>query len=914
MRSILAGLCLLLSGFAGLVYEIVWIRQASLVFGSTTQAVSTVVAVFFAGLALGSWLAGRRHSERPMRLYAMLEIALALVAMASPVLFGLADSVFGAVYGGVSSATLALLRIALVGVILLPPATLMGATLPLFCRQLVVDARRIGVSVALLYALNTLGAAVGCLAAGLWLLPSLGMSGSIRTAAVGNVLAAAIAWRVAWEPIEPAALPVAREPADKARWLPSALFFLAGFAIVGDEVLWTRYLALLVHHDVYTYTITLGTILTGIVVGSVLAARASDRDGSLHGIFGALQIGVGLYVMGLTSAPPEFWRGMGDGWLVHLALLLPPSVASGASFPLAVRMVVRNTSEAASGVGRMAALNTVGGIAGSLLAGFVLLPGLGLQRSLHLMTAVSVLTGLMAWLIPARDRRLVWSTAIGGVLALAWAITPALAGTRIPQDFLAARGALIDFREGRAANVAVVNVPGGRELTIDRLWQGQDRKNHQIMAAHLPLLLHPAPSDVLVVGVGAGLAPSRMLMHPLQRLECVDIEPAVFELIEKHFESAWMRDPRVHLIAEDGQNHVRHGERRYDVISVEVGQTMRPGVGGFYTVDFYRRARARLKPNGIVSQFVPLLYFPKMAFRRALQSFRQVFPTAVLWYNKTELLLVGFDAERVPPLQLERLAESALSADLAYAHWGGPAEYLNRPETLAAGLLMGPKAIADLAGGVAPFVDDRPELDYLASDLAGGQVDEREVVAEITPRLAGPALVGVTPTGAAATQFARMREGNIRDLLAAGLVRRVELDAQPLATSRVKLEEAVSIHPDNVEAHDLLGEVSLRGGDLKSAEIHFRWALRIEPGDVQAARGLAFTLHRLGQTDEAVLLYRKVLVERPGDAVIHNNLGVALAGRGEVGVARRHFAKALSLLPDYAEAARNLALTETTPH
>ena len=912
MRRVVAGACLLTSGFAGLVYEICWIREASLAFGSTTQALSTVVAVFFGGLALGSWLAGRARPERPMRVYAALELGLALFAVCSPTLFAVADDVFGVVYRHAGSLELALARVGLLTVILLPPSTLMGATLPLFCQQLVVDSRRAGSAIAMLYAVNTLGAAFGCIVTGLWLLPRLGVTGCVWLAAAGNVLVAIVAWRMRWpEAAASSSSPsgVRRPAAGIGPGLAGLLFFLVGFAISGDEVLWTRYLGLLIEHDVYTYTITLGTILVGIVVGSALAARLSDRPGFLVTGFATLQIIMGLYVLLLTSAPPALWRRVGDGLGVHFLLMLIPAVLSGATFPIAVRMVVRGAGDAAAGGGRMAALNTLGGIAGSLVAGFGLLPVLGLQTSLHLFTALSVVTGMAAWLVPASDRRLVRRGLIGGLVAIGWAVTPALMGTRVPHDFLAPAGKLVDVREGRAANVAVVSVERGLELTIDRMWQGQSEKNHQIVAAHLPMLLHPAPEEVLVVGVGAGLAPSRFLMHDaVERLDCVDIEPAVFELIEAHFDSAWMRDPRVTLLGEDGRNHVLHTAARYDVISIEVGQTMRPGIGSFYTADFYRRARQRLKEGGMVSQFLPLQYFPPDLFRRALASFLEAFSVATLWYNKTELLLIGFARNDVPRLQTEKLIEEHVFADLAMSPWGGEDAYLHRPAALTASLLMGPGGMAALAEGQRPFGDDRPELDHAVSALSLREVDERDAVALIEAHLAPASLVGAHLEGEAAARFARVREGNLADLAVAPLLRRVDLEGAAPAANSALLAEALRVHPRHREAHNLLGELSLRVGDLQTAELHFRWAMQIEPDDVQAARGLAFALHRSGRPEAAIPLYRSILQRRPGDATTHNNLGVALAARGELEAARHHFERAVALQPDYADAVRNLTM------
>jgi spermidine synthase len=186
-----------------------------------------------------------------------------------------------------------------------------------------------------------------------------------------------------------------------------------------------------------------------------------------------------------------------------------------------------------------------------------------------------------------------------------WAAIPRVLSTRVPHDHLAPRAALAAVREGREANLAVVRRDQGLTLEIDRWWQGQDRPTHQIMAAHLPMLVHPTAQSALVAGVGAGQTPERFTFHGgLRRLDAVDIEPAVFDLIEGHFASGWMRDPRVRLLREDGRGYLMHGSTRYDVVSLEVGQISRPGVAAFYTLEMYRAVRGQLAPGGIVSRFV----------------------------------------------------------------------------------------------------------------------------------------------------------------------------------------------------------------------------------------------------------------------------------------------------------------------
>ena len=428
MQRALVYVCFFVSGFAGLVYEIAWIRRASLVFGSTTAALSTVLAVFFGGLALGAWLGGRLalKAARPIRWYAVLELAVAATALASPALFGLVDGMYGRAWRAALSLTtdpagltwleaaplLTVVRVLLVALVLLVPTTLMGATLPLFVRQFTVSRERLGASIGFLYGLNTLGAAAGTLAAGFLLLPKVGVAGSIRLAAALNLLAGLTAWAM---PLRAQAAtgaqadrPAADTPAPPAlrRALP-ALFFVAGFTAIGAEILWSRFLALVIRNSVTTYTLTLAVVLGGIVLGSWLAAQVADRR-RLLGVDLAGWCGLLLLFSGTMLAVPMFlpvawWRGLGQGLVPIVMLMLPGAVAAGALFPLANRLVLDDAARSAAGVGRMTALNTVGGILGSLVVGFGVLPHLGLDASVRLLAGCALAAGGVAlWLAGVR--------------------------------------------------------------------------------------------------------------------------------------------------------------------------------------------------------------------------------------------------------------------------------------------------------------------------------------------------------------------------------------------------------------------------------------------------------------------------------------------------------------------------------
>jgi spermidine synthase len=919
MRRPLALACLFLSGSAGLIYEVCWIRRASLVFGSTTYSLSTVLAVFFLGLATGSWLFGRvsQRTRNPLRLFALIELTLALLAVASLPLFGVVDGLYGSVFRATdSAAVLAVARIALVGLILLPPTILMGGTLPLFCRLVVRDERRIAGAIAFLYGLNTAGAAVGCAAAGFVLIPQLGVTWSVGVAALLNLavgLTVLVSRPAELEPDAAAERPAAT-PSSRESALVPVLFFLSGLVVLGLEVLWTRYLGLLVRNTVHTYTLTLTAVLTGIVLGSLIAPLFVDRSLPRARIFGLLQIALGVGVLATLMIPAATWRGMGEHLGIYFVVLLPPAVLSGLAFPLAVRMVTSDPLLAGLSVGRMAAFNTLGGIVGSLAMGFAVLPAFGLQSSLLALTGVSVAVGCAAlWLLDDSSRGL--RAGLTAAAVVAWLAIPPAFGTRLPADFLADEGMLIAHREGLEANLAVVTKEDDVHLEIDRWWQGQRRKSHQVMAAHVPMLVHAAPQRVLVVGVGVGQTSQRFLMYDIAQLDCIDIEPRVFDVVREHFDSDWMNDGRVALIEADGRNHLAHSAATYDVVSLELGQLFRPGVAAFYTEEFYRDVRARLAPGGILSQFVPLPFLEPDQLRTVLSTFVRVFPECALWYNTSELLLLGMNGERfaLDPARLELLArDGAVRTDLEFSHWGGPAHWLNRREAFLGGLLVLPEGVAALAGDAPVLSDDRPVLEYATRTAHVSDANELPLVELIREHLTPTGGVpGVALTDEERRAVVDMREKNLNDLVAAVHVRRFQTEkaTRPPTQLRHLLESAREANPAGVSAYRLLAGLLVLEGRTEEAEVIYRQALAIRPDDVTSNRGMAYVLHGSQRIHEAIPHYRALLARRPGDAEAHNNLAAALGQTGQLEEAIEHFEQTLRLRPDMDHARTNLEKT-----
>ncbi len=385
----------------------------------------------------------------------------------------------------------------------------------------------------------------------------------------------------------------------------------------------------------------------------------------------------------------------------------------------------------------------------------------------------------------------------------------------------------------------------------------------------------------------------------------------MFEVIEEHFDGAWMADDRVRLIREDGRSYLAHTPRSYDIISLEVGQLFRPGVATFYTAEFYRRARERLRPGGILTQLVPLPFLTKLQLRRVVASLLEAFPQSVLWYNTSELLLIGFTAE--PVLRQSRLQlltdDRGVHEDLKYAYWGGPAQWLNRPEVFLAGFLCGPDSLARLAGGAPPYTDHQPELEYATSRVQATDVHEVPLVELLEGYLDPIDRITDSPTSPATRSGAEVvRNANMRNMIAHALLRQVEVQKDLLRGDQIanSMTEALQLNPDNVACNRMMAEAQLGLGRLDEALRYFTTALAVRPDDVPSLLGSGFILLRGGQVDAALANLQMAVAIRPDYAVAHNLLGAALGHSGRAAEAITHFERAVTLDPDMKEARDNL--------
>jgi len=767
--SAVAALLLFASGFAGLVYQVLWMRELGRLFGNDAQAVATTLAAFFLGIALGSHVVGRRIAalRRPLRVYAWLEAGLAASALLYFAILDAYAALYAPLYAqlGDSPGAFLAVKFALALAVLLPPAFFMGGTLPAMSQHLVRSADALGRTASGLYAVNTLGAALGAWLTGFELIRRLGVDGATALAvstSLGVAGLAAAAGRGAPEAAGSAATPDGDASdgdrpgsARLGRAGLAAAAFASGFATLALEVLWTRMFAQVLQNSVYTFALVLAVFLVALAGGAwaarALMRRASDPVAGLAGLLLAAGVGVaaspwifawrtgGLDYLGGESA----WSGyVLDATATTALVLLPPGLLVGSVFPFLLRSAQELRWSAGRAVGETAALNTLGAVAGSLCAGFVLLDALGLWPSLRLIAA-----GYAAWALCLAARRagprpLLASVCALFLAALATRIDPAgIPRVRVESGRLNER--VVDVIEGSGGTVAVIDRGGFLRLKLDNHYGlgGTTDVDQEQLQALLPLALHPRPHSAFFLGLGSGITAGAALRHPLERVVVTEISPEVVEATRRHFRP-WLHglfeDPRAQVLAEDGRNFLQGTRERFDVIVADLFMPWLAGAGSLYSIEAYRAGRERLEPGGLYAQWLALFQLSGEEFATIARTMAAVFPQLTLWRGNLRgsrpiaLLLGSVDA---PPLDPDAVRER-LAELIAWESAAGNVVSADFEQVLL--LYQGNLALAAEALGPGPIErDSRPRIEYRAA------IAHREKRAGRASALVGSEMIGL---------------------------------------------------------------------------------------------------------------------------------------------------------------------------
>jgi spermidine synthase len=638
----------ILSGAAGLMYEVVWSRQLVLVFGNTTQAVSTILTGFFGGMAAGSFVGGRvaDRVRSPLRLYGAIELVLVVVVLATPITFRLLHEVYRGVYGSIEGQPilLALIRFGLAVLALAPATVLMGATLPTLTRQLTGD-RHLSAAFGRLYTANTLGAIIGTFAAGIVLIEILGLTGTLvvgaACSATAGVIALILSRGTAASPAAGAVTPDPGAPTKESGGasrptLALLLAFVSGLTSLGYQVLWTRLLASGTGNSTYVFTLILGTFLIGIAAGAAVFGLVRHRIGRPVQLIAGAQVGVAaLAILGLVfmighPGPLDPMRPLAAAMSILLPIalvVLPATAVMGFTFPAASALLGDDPRKIASNAGRLLAVNTAGAIVATFAIPFIVIPAIGSPAAVALLALINVATGLALALRSTETRNTMTAAA---AMAVGIAIVAALVRPGVIVDPSVARVTnegivLFESREDEIASVQAgktstaqlwVTGTGMTLLTVDA----------KLMPV-LPLMLRPKSQTALTVAFGMGSAFRGALIAGL-KTEAIELVPSVPQMFHWFYQDAAsvLADPNGKVVVTDGRNHVELTTDHYDIIVTDPPPPIESsGASVISSLEYYQAGHARLNPGGVMMQWTP--YGGTVEEARAhLRTFHAVFP------------------------------------------------------------------------------------------------------------------------------------------------------------------------------------------------------------------------------------------------------------------------------------------------
>lgn len=784
------GVCFFLSGFAGLLYETVWLRQFAAVFGTSEAALGAILASYMGGLALGSWLASRweHRIQRPVLAYGLLELGVAGGALLVP--FGLqaADAIRIAICGGQPELPAAdgLLEVsldtALAFLLILLPTACMGATLPLLARHAAVSDQgmQTGASdVGLLYGLNTLGAVLGTLTTAFFILPAVGLQSTVfigatvnllvfgvacwleRKAAAGNAMATSVNSATETDPAtqlprgqaEPAGSAFApsdahdlldgTETSDPAflRWMP-AMIVLASAASFTYEVMWTRLLSQVLGGSLHSFATMLSAFLTGIAIGSCLAARliAQGRSAvrclAVAQLITVLATVIAFSCVDLVSlASTRIGAGLSGGFLANVGLcllvLLPSTIAIGMSLPLAIQISTGQGGRLASHTGRLYSASTLGAILGSVLAGRWLLPVIGFQGTV----AAGVIANLVVagWCILA-DRPTQQKV-------LRRALLPALGVTVTATVLLSICGPDLILRHqpltntpitssieyssiGASSTVMVTRTTDGYRLLTNGLPESEISPRGAVVGAEagarwlttLPVLARPSARSMLIIGFGGGSAVNGV-PSTIESIDTIELEPKVVDAVRTlstYRASDPLSDPRLNIVYNDARGALSLTTKKYDAIVSQPSHPWSAGASHLYTREFLQLVRGRLSDQGVFLQWMNSHYVDRELLRSLGATLLDSFDHVRVYQPHSGTLLFLASQQ---PLEVERQIVDTgqpLRQGLKSFRWLG----LHTIYDVAATLAVDHDGLAAFCAGATPLTDNRNALATRAATLA----------------------------------------------------------------------------------------------------------------------------------------------------------------------------------------------------
>lgn len=958
----------LISGACGLIYEIVWQRMLHLVFGTSVYSVATVLTAFMGGLALGSWYFGKKadKSSRPLSLYALLEIGIGISALLIPLMIKAVTVIYIALHRILPQhfTLLTLIKFALCFLILLIPTILMGATLPVASRYIIRNLAVVGGRVGGLYGINTLGAVIGTVAAGFFLIVTLGSNTTTFIAASANIgigiLALILDRTIPSAPIGQYETAnhtehISVREVEEQHSIPRALILLAvgvsGFCALAYEVFWMRTLTFYGWSSIYAFPTMLASFLCGSALGSLFITWFADRRRFTPIFYGILQIVIALaalFTIWEFTAIGDFayriWRLAEPGWysfvragfVVAILTIFIPAFLMGMVIPLAVRLYTRKLQKLGSAIGSVYAINTIGAVLGSFFAGFIFIPLIGITVSILIVTALNLVNGTLILMYGPLTR---WKWA-RPLTAVASAMILIVGIVFVPKDrpitfyspffrSLERGDQILFYEEGMGGTVSVrqffphiydngqykvievdgINVAGTSPMI----------RTTQKIQGHMPLILYKAfartdPQYAFILGLGTGESSYSITLHSIKRLDCLEIVPAerpanvhFHDINNKIFEN-----PKFNLTIEDARNFLFTTTTRYDVIESD---SVHPEVNiTTYTKEYFEICRDRLTERGIFSTWIPLFNLTEDNLKIMMKTLHEIFPHIMVWYTPNyqnkHALLMGSKTKLsldVGMLQ-EELSKPEISASLAEIG-------ITSAQDLLSTFMFDESAIAEYIE--TSLVNDDSHM-YLPHFLPRQQKTHDLTVhpnLDIFLNLSTPVLSLLEPSEQLDSSFFDTLEKKIsaRNFLIQGVGNFYDGRLQQ-ATEYYR--KAHDLFPDDPVITYMLNESSirdhlvrasklLRKGAMNNAIEACQSALTINPDSAEAHTILGMIYFKAAMYDRSLQSYSKVTEIAPDCAEAYYNMARVYYRTGMHDRAKELCEKALEINP-YMRKAENL--------
>lgn len=901
--------CFFLSGATALVYQVLWARYLGLILGNTMYAISMVLAAFMAGLGLGTYLVGKlleRYSQ-PLSVYAILELGIGLWALFVPVLLDNVDHLHSIIHPVFEFSILldAMLHFGLSSLVLLVPTILMGGSLPALTTCCTEGLPQLGGRLSLLYALNTLGAALGTWWVGFYALPNLGMSTT-------NIIAALINIAIGITFLSPK-LFTTKNPAKvikSGRIIPddkkTSYFLMGGICVAGFsamiyEIAWTRTLILVLGSSTYAFSCILMVFLLGIALGSFIYNQLLKRITFGMAGFCLIQILIGafslislpafsllprIYLILYNLLPSNIsWAIQIIRFVIPMTILIIPTTLMGLVFPLAAKLYSQETEEVTVCVCQIYGFNTLGDVIGAFLTGFFFLSILGAQNTLKMAIIMNLLTGIVGiWLLLEKSKitqglsmaalfiiglallQPQWDKYLlnRGVSVYAKAINPMLPIENSSKD------EILYYKEGLNDVVSVYQDPEGqRALKINGKTDASNSPidmSTQLLLGYIPLFMHHNPQNAFVIGLGSGVTVRTLAQYDfIREVDCVEIEPAVVEAAN-YFNPEngnIFQNPKVNIIIEDARWYMRSKPKVYDLIVSEPSNPWIKGVGNLYTTDFYRSCLRQLTSGGIMCQWLQTYELSQETLKMAINSFRTVFPYCQLWFNPpSNAMILGskqpfvFNFTRIESLinyndfikqEIKRILDIDIPLDcLVYFE-------LNNSE------------MTQLTQGASVNTDDYPRLEFFAPyNLTMNTVIPNHDMIKSYKREVLPPNIKLADTKKIFPEDYYYRLSQV--YLKVGLDRRIN---QYIHWAYESVDTALKMNGQDARFYVVRGRINTAREGFLEAEKDFNRSLELDPLNYEPYLELAYLFEKQKKLAEAQSYYQQALKRAPQNSKIH---------------------------------------------